>query len=208
MRKKSKKLTSIMIILVALAVVYGAKSLIGASGDGLAAGSYAKVKGEDDAPLKITEFIDFECPACAHGAKYLKEIMGEHPGLIRLQLKHFPLQMHRYGLLSSQYAECASQQGEFWPYHDLLIERQGNWKQLADATPAFEQIAKEVGLDQAMLSSCLVGSKAAKIIEKNKLEGQSLQIRSTPTYFVNGEMVVGQKSLQLKIEKYLQENGN
>jgi len=208
MPKKSRTVTTIIIIGVCLAIVYGVKMLNGASKSNLSTAAKAKIKGNDDAPLKITEFIDFQCPACAKGSQYLMQQMKQHPDLIRLQLKHFPLTMHKHGIISAQYAECAAQQGKFWPFHDLVLERQGNWKRLADAQPAFDRIAREIKLSSQQLSACLIGGKANKVIEKNKTEGQSLKIRSTPTYFVNGKMVVGQKYLAIEINKYLSEHGD
>ena len=110
MKKRSKKFTAVLVLIFCIAIVYGLKAVIGLSAKGESTQAYGKVKGDKNAPVKITEFIDFQCPACAQGAKYLKEEIQRHPELIRLQIKHFPLKMHRHGLLSAQYAECAAQQ--------------------------------------------------------------------------------------------------
>lgn len=207
MSKISKKFAAILIIVICLGAVYGTKFFIGLSKKGLIADATAKVKGSNGAPIKVVEFIDFQCPACAGGAKYLKQMMKKYPGAIHLELKHFPLKMHRHGFLSSQYAECAARQEKFWLFHDSLLARQGNWKRLADARPAFDRIASEIDLNEQELESCLQGEAAGKAIEKDKAEGQALKIQSTPTYFVNGKMVVGKKSLDLKIKELLKENG-
>ena len=116
--------------------------------------------------------------------------------------------MHKYGYLSAQYAECAAQQGKFWPFHDSLLARQGNWSRLADAAPAFERIAEEVGLNTQALETCLQAGKADAVIEKDKAEGKSHNIQSTPTYFVNGKMVVGKPSLDQELNKLLGESGH
>jgi len=206
MSKKSKKMTTVTIIILCLIVVFGVKTYLGASKGQLTPRAQAKIKGNNDAPLKITEFIDFQCPACANGSKYLKETMERHPQLIRLQLKHFPLQMHRYGFLSARYAECATEQGKFWEMHDLLLARQNNWKRLDDPRPAFSQMANEARIDEQKLKECVASGRSDKIIEQNRVEGSGRRIRSTPTYFVNGKMVVGQKSLELAINQYLEAN--
>jgi protein-disulfide isomerase len=208
MTKKSKKWSTVLIIIVCCAAVWGAKTFIWPSKGSLSVAAQSKIKGELNAPLKITEFIDFQCPACAKGSEYLAQTFEAHPHLIRLQLKHFPLSMHTHGQTSALYAECAAQQGLFWPMHDLLIERQGNWKRLDNAQPAFNQMAKEAQLNLQELNACLQGDKAYRMIEKNKAEGRNLGIRSTPTYFVNGNMAVGMQSLQQEVNKYLSANGN
>ena len=208
MAQKSKKTITLLIIFIGIAVVFGAKIYFGSSKDHSMSGSFAKIKGSNDAPVKVTEFIDFQCPACAFGAKYLKEVMQRHPELIRLQLKHFPLQMHKHGFLSAQYAECSAEQGKFWQMHDLLLARQNNWKRLDDPRPAFDQMISEAGIDAKAIKECVGSGRADRIIERNRTEGGNRKIRSTPTYFVNGKMVVGKKSLELEINRYLEEDSD
>ncbi len=208
MSRKSKKTTTFMVVLISVIVVLGVKAYLDSTKNSSANQSQAKVKGDPDAPLKVTEFIDFQCPACANGSKYLKEEMQRHPQLIRLELKHFPLAMHRHGFLSAQYAECAAEQGKFWQMHDLLLARQSNWKRLDDPRPAFTQMINDAQIDKQKMWACVASGRADKIIERNRLEGSGRSIRSTPTYFVNGKMVVGQKSLELKINEYLEKHGD
>jgi len=163
----------------------------------------ARVLGSDQAPIKIMEFIDFECPSCAYGAKQLKEVIKQYPGKIRLEVKHYPLKKHRHAYLGSRYAECAAQQKKFWLYHDVLIERQSQWHRLNNAQPAFEQMAKDVHLDLTMLAGCLENEHIDKVIQKNIAEGRNLGVKSTPSYFINGKMVVGFRSLQDELAKVL-----
>jgi len=207
MPKISKNFSTILVAVACFAVVGGAKFFIGLSRNNMSSGTLAKVKGSNKAPIKVTEFIDFQCPACAKGAAYLKEMIEKYPEAIRLELKHFPLQMHEYGVLGARYAECAAQQEKFWPFHDLLLARQGNWRRLADVQPAFDRVAGDVSLNKQELEACLQEGAVDKIIAKNKAEGKTRGVKSTPTYFVNGKMVVGKKSLDFQIRRLLQENG-
>lgn len=208
MPKMSKRSATVLIIIASLGAVYGSKFFIGLFRRGISAEMSGRVKGNDNAPIKVTEFIDFQCPACAQGAAYLKEVIGKHPQAIRLELKHYPLQMHRHGLLSAMYAECAARQGKFWPFHDMLLARQGNWARLADARPAFERIADEIRLSRRELDACVQDETTNAAVEKNRAEGKALGIRSTPTYFVNGKMVVGKAALEKEIGRLLKEKGH
>jgi len=203
----SKKFCTILILLVGLGLIFGVNYIRQKMVSNHSPNVQAKVKGNEDALIKIVEFIDFECPACAQGAKYLKEIMTEYPNDIRLELKHYPLAIHRHGFLSSQYAECAAKQGKFWPFHDMLIARQRNWKRLIDVEPAFNLIAQELRLDTEALKACVEDEATAKIIEDNKADGTALRVKSTPTYFVNGKMVVGKKLLILELNGLLKNDG-
>lgn len=207
MLKVSKKTATILIILLCVASVYGAKAAIVFLRENMTSASAGRIKGDSDAPIKIVEFIDFQCSACAKGAAYLKEKMEDYPGVIRVEVKYYPLQMHKHGFLSSQYAECASRQGEFWPYQDLLLARQSNWSRLMSAKPAFDKMAEEVSLDRAELDACLGDESVDEIINENKEEGRAKGVKSTPSYFINGEMIVGKKSLDAKINELLEEYG-
>ena len=164
--------------------------------------SDVRAKGDPSAPYHIVEFIDFECPACAAGAKYLKEVMEKNKSLIYLEVNYYPLEkVHRHAFLSAMYAECALRQGKFWAFHDQLIDQQPKWRQLSDATPAFVFMAQKIGLDLQRLEVCLEDPSTREAIEKARDEGRRRQVRSTPTYFVNGQMVVGIKNLKALLEK-------
>lgn len=162
-------------------------------------------RGLPDARIKIVEYIDFECPACAQGALVLKEFVNKFPDQVNLQMRYFPLNnIHKHAVLSAQYAECAAQQGQFWAFQDLLVERQSQWKVLHDAKPAFENMAEEVKLNRPRLEACLKDERVYDFIYNDKLDGQARGVQSTPTYFINGEMVVGTKSLKERMLSLLQ----
>jgi len=155
----------------------------------------ARSKGNRQAPIQIVEHIDFQCPACAYGAKLLKEFMQKNPDQVFLQLHHFPLAMHKHAITASIYAECAARQKKFWEFHDLLIENQDQWKSMEDARPAFQSFAEQVGLKSNALNKCIADPATEAAILQERTLGTERGIKSTPTYFVNGEMTVGATSL-------------
>jgi protein-disulfide isomerase len=160
-----------------------------------------RVKGNPQSPMKIVEFIDFQCPACAMGALFLKEAIDQYPNQIFLEMKYFPLPMHAHAYTAARYAECAAREKKFWPFQDLLIARQNQWKRLIDAAPAFVQIGQEIGLDMTQVAACVKEESVTAAIINDKAEGEKLGVQSTPTYFVNGEMIVGAPDLMKRINK-------
>lgn len=200
-QKQPKKISkvNVAVALLALAVCavgifkFYQQSRAGMKVDALA---FERMKGDPAAKAKIAEFIDFQCPSCAEGARILRSFMKNYPDLLQVEMKYFPLQGHRHGMLSALYAECAARQEKFWPMHDKLIDFQDQWSRLADARPAFDLYAEEVGLEMSRLRSCLGSDEAAAYINGNKEEGLALGIRSTPSYVIDGKLVVGTKSLQ------------
>jgi protein-disulfide isomerase len=199
----TKKLATFIIIFVCMSAIYGIKLFV-ASSQADTEIFTGRIKGSIKAPLQVIEFIDFQCPACASGAQYLKKFMEEHPDVIRLEMKYFPLKMHKHAFLSCRYAECASRQGKFWAFHDQLIENQIQWKELLEAQPVFDFMAEEVGMDIEKLKICLGDELINEVINYDKVEGKTLGVRSTPSYFINGKMVVGPKTLKLELDKVLE----
>lgn len=205
MPQRSKLRVTILVVTVSVIVVLAVKSFLGVAPHDTRSPAEMRAKGNKNAPIHITEFIDLECPACARGAEYLARMMATHPEAIRLDLKYFPLPSHRHGFLAARYTECAARQGKFWPFHDALIERQANWSRLMDATPAFALIAQEVALDTGKLNACLNDKSVDAFIQQSHLEGEQRGVKSTPTYYVNGKMVVGMQSLEPELERLLSE---
>jgi len=203
-KSAKKKYFTIGVVVAVILLIVGAKSYIDSTRGDPHTNVLAKVKGNPQARLQIVEFIDFQCPPCATGAKYLKRIMDDHPDLIRLELKHFPSPSHKHAYQSARYSECAARQGSVWPFAELLIQRQQQWEGLADATDVFDLMAIELDLNKKELDACLQGQNPQDAIEANRREGQALSVTSTPTYFINGKMVVGPKSLEAELAPYLE----
>lgn len=208
MPKFSKKSVTVLILVVSVGMVLGMKFWIGASRGRLHPGGLSRVKGDDRAPVKVMEFIDFQCPACAEGAIFLEKLMEENPQLIRLEMKYYPLRNHAHGFLSAKYAECAARQGKFWLFEKILIARQKNWSRLIDAGPAFQLMAEESGLDRTALGQCLQDKSVDEFIMTIRGEGDVLGVKSTPTYYINGKMAVGVHSLKMELNQYLKDEKN
>ncbi len=154
-----------------------------------------KVKGLQDAPITILEFSDFQCPSCKGAQEPLRVLSEKFPKLIQIHFKHFPLSMHRFSMDAAVFSECAADQGRFWPYADLLFSEQDNWSRDPDAPFLFVAYANSLGLDRSKLEQCVNQPEAEKSVEADRAQGQAQQINSTPTFFINGERVVGGKQL-------------
>ena len=155
-----------------------------------------KIKGSLDAPITIVEFSDFECPSCKKGQEPLKDIYEKFPNLVQIHFKQFPLPMHRYSMDAAKSAECAAKQGKFWDYQDLLFKEQEVWSKDPDAKIIFQAFANTFGLDTQKFQQCLSDPTVVQTIEADRQTGESMQVGSTPTFFINGERMVGSKQLE------------
>lgn len=196
----SKKQGTIWIIIAAAALILGLQVFMANRAKPIDPAE-ARSKGSPGAKVQIVEFIDLQCPACAHGAKVLNEFVAAHPQDVRVQLKFFPLvRAHAHAMRSAIYAECAARQNKFWPFVDSVLERQAQWSSLLNAEASFITYAKEAGLDLPKLDQCVNSTEALKAVSDDQTLGNSLGLQSTPTYFINNKMVVGIKSLKEELD--------
>ena len=198
----SKLQTTLVIVLVLAGLVAGAKVFLVSKKVPVNL-QMARARGNPDSKVKIVEYIDFQCPACAYGVKYLKTFFDQHPNDIYLQIRYFPLtNMHHHSMTSALYSECAARQGKFWALDELMMAQQSQWSRLISPDPVFQAMAAQVGMNTQQLNTCLASDDARRVINDEKSVGQSLGIASTPTYFVNNKMVVGTKSLEDELKTY------
>ncbi len=155
--------------------------------------------GKPDAPVKIVEFADFECPSCAGFSTVTEPDVRSRiidPGLANLTYYDFPLTQHRNTLAASNAAACADEQGKFWPMHDRLFQSQDEWNGEAtdDPKPFFRRYASDVGLDVAKWQSCFDARKYQKRISANLADGLRRGVNSTPTFVIGNKMYPGMAS--------------
>ena len=155
--------------------------------------------GKVDAPVKILEYADFECPSCAGFATVTEPDVRTRiiePGLANLTYYDFPLTQHRNTLAASNAAACADEQGKFWPMHDRIFQGQEEWNGEATEAPKpfFKRYAGEVGLDVAKWESCYDARKYQKRISANLADGLRRGVGSTPTFIIGTKMYPGMRN--------------
>ena len=151
------------------------------------------VIGKADAPVKIEEFADFECPACGRFATITEPDVNKRlidAGVANLTYYDFPLPQHLNSQSASNAAACADEQGKFWPMHDQLFAEQDQWNMEAtnNPKPKFVSYAAAIGLDAAKFEACYDAKKFQKRIDANLAEGLRRHVNSTPTFVIGGKM--------------------
>lgn len=146
-------------------------------------------KGASDAKVVVTEFADFQCPACKVFAPTLDEILKENEGKVLIVFKHFPLypQPHQNALVSAYASEAAAKQGKFWEMYTILYEKQDDWAELEDPKPKFVEYAKSLGLNEDGFRRDLDAEAGKDVINADKDFASELKLKGTPSIFVNGE---------------------
>lgn len=150
------------------------------------------MKGNPDADITIVEFSDFQCPFCSRFYEQTLPLIEQayiDTGKVNFVYRDFPLQIHQNAVPVHIAAECADEQGWFWPYHDILFENQREWQSLpADAlSEQLVQYAMAMGLQADAFESCLGSATLEEEIQKDYHDGVLYGVRGTPAFFVGND---------------------
>ncbi len=154
--------------------------------------------GDPNAPVKMEEFSDFQCPYCRqfHNDTFRRIIdTYVRTGKVYFIFRNFPIVDRTTAAQESHTAAdaavCAGQQSKFYEYHDLLFANQ-NGENIGDFTvKRVQSMAKTLGLDTAKFNTCLSDSATANSVAQDYAAGVKAGIDSTPSFLVNGKVVAG-----------------
>lgn len=157
----------------------------------------APSRGDKDAKVTIVEFSDFQCPFCAKGADILNQIKKKYGNKVRVAFKNFPLPFHNHAEKAAMAGLCANEQGSdaFWKMHDEMFANQDS---LDDA--GLKAAAKKLGLKTADFNKCLDENKYLTQVHADVTQGRDIKVKSTPTFFVNGQLVNGAQPMEVFTE--------
>ncbi len=196
-----KSAASALLILVCVAAVWAVRTVRGPVRPGMPDSRFlARSKGDPSAALWIVEYADLQCGACADAALLVKRLLAAHPKEVFVQFRFKPnTGGHRYALKAAIYAECAARQGRFWDFHDSLFARQREWSASPDPDGFFLDYARAAGLDTGRLASCVDDPKTKQAVVAEKDQAIELGVVETPTFFINGRMVVGAPAFEREL---------
>jgi protein-disulfide isomerase len=144
------------------------------------------VRGPKDAPVTITMFSDFQCPFCAQATPIVDEVLKAYPKDVNFVMKQFPLkQIHPQAEPAARAALAAGKQGKFWEMHDELYK---NSRTLSPET--FKRLAEELGLDVQKFQADMDSEALKKQVDEEFTLGQKVNVRGTPTFFINGKLAL------------------
>jgi protein-disulfide isomerase len=151
------------------------------------------VKGDPKAPVIIVEFADFQCPHCRALQPVLDRLLEEYKGQVRVYFKNFPLRApgHENAEQAAFAAAAAQRQGKFWALTAKF------WKNQDALAPAdIEKYAQESGLDVKKWKDDMNGTAVHERVNKDRTEGDKLNINGTPAVFIDGREVRDAKDFE------------
>ncbi len=139
--------------------------------------------GKADSAVVLTEFSDFQCPACGAVQPVVKQVVEKYGDRIRFEYKHYPLtRIHVNAYRAALASECANDQGKFWDMHDKMFANQN-----ALGVGELKTYAKDLGMDTAKFDACLDSRAEKKIVDADISEGNTKKVGGTPSFFLNGQ---------------------
>ena len=146
--------------------------------------------GAKDAPIRVVEFTDFQCPYCKAFHATLQDTLKEYGDKVLYVYKNYPLPIHVQAENAALAGECANEQGKFADYADNLFAKQDEWGKTT-GVQKFKDYARTLKLDTAQFNSCLDDKKYQDRVAASLDEGKKFGISGTPGTFVNGTFVNG-----------------
>jgi protein-disulfide isomerase/uncharacterized membrane protein len=152
--------------------------------------------GKSDSAVTIVEYSDFNCPACKKGLKTMEELTKQYPGKLAVYLKNFPLDstcnpvaIKDKGGLSCTSALISIALREKKGYHHYVDQIMKS-----DQPLSFELVEKalaDVGVKPEDLGNMFKDGNAKEILNQEIKEGIALEIKSTPSFLINGRLISG-----------------
>jgi protein-disulfide isomerase len=155
--------------------------------------------GPANASVTITEYASMTCPHCAaFNEAVFPKIKSEYidTGKVRYVFREFPLDIK--AAAGSMLARCIAKDdaGKYFAVIDMLFRQQNDWV-MKNTTETLTRIGKQAGLSQQAVEDCLKDQALLdKIAADQKYASEVLKVNSTPTFFINGDVIRGEASFE------------
>ncbi len=161
----------------------------------------ARSKGSPTAPITVYEMSDFQCPYCRqHALEAFPELEKSYieTGKVRWVFLNFPLtSIHHNAAAAAELALCGARQGKFWPLHDLLFKYQETWAPLKEPGPFLASLVDSAHVPKEPMEACLTTAAARPELEADAQAAQRSGAQSTPTFYIEGGLLVGSQPVSL-----------
>ena len=116
----------------------------------------------------------------------MTELLKKFPNEIYFEYRHYPLPFHKNSRVFARGSLCSGEQDKFWEYLELAFSNQDN---LANISPT--EFAEKLSLDTVAFDQCMTATKVDAQIKEDIKAAELINIQSTPTFIINGQVKVG-----------------
>ena len=158
--------------------------------------------GDPSAPVVMVSYSEFQCPFCGRYARETEPELVDRfvdTGVLRIEWRDFPY-LGEESVVAARAARAASEQGEFWAFHERLFADQPQPNSGRLTTEFLEGIAAELGLDLEQFRSDMNSSETMSAIDADFDQALSDGVNGTPAFFINGEPVFGAQATSVFVD--------
>jgi protein-disulfide isomerase len=165
--------------------------------------------GNANAPVKMIEFADFQCPYCREFHEIIfPQLKKDYidTGKASFYFQHYAF-LGEESIFAAEASECANLQNKFWEYHDALYEQQNSENRGFITDSFLNGIAKSLQLNESLFADCMAQHAGLTRVKNETQDAQAAGVHATPTLSINGQRIEGVSSytvLQAAIEAALQ----
>jgi len=165
--------------------------------------------GDPNAPVKIIEYSDFQCPYCARFSQLTEQQLMDtyvSTGQVYFEYRSFGEFIGPESTRSAEAAYCAGDQNKFWEMHDLLFANQNGENQGAFNDQRLTTFAEKLGLEMGTFNDCFTSGKYLGQVKQDALDGAQVGVKATPSFILNGKLIEGAQpfsAFQTEIEALL-----
>lgn len=167
--------------------------------------AHSPVKGEKEAKIFVTEFLDPECESCRKMNPFVNKLLEDHKGKVKVVVRYLPL--HRNSKFAIKVLEAARKQGKYWETLETLFKHQPDWGNHHSPRPDLIWVYLPfVGVDVDKVKRDMNDPEIEKMIEQDQSDAKTLGVRGTPTFFVNGKPLpaFGPEALKQAVQKEIE----
>lgn len=151
-----------------------------------------RILGDSDAPIHMIEYSSMTCPHCAaFHVETLPQIKTNYidTGKVRLEMRDYPL--NEAAALGALLSRCAPED-RYFPLVDLIFAQQASWARSNNMIGELARLGAFAGMSQGDLEACFQNQELyAAIVRQRDVWSEEHEVRSTPTFYINDEPLVG-----------------
>ncbi len=156
--------------------------------------------GDPNAPVKIVEYADFQCPYCQRfwqetEAKIISTYV--ETGKVYFESRSMGSFIGPESGAAAEAAYCAGDQGRYWEYHDLLYKNLLGENVGSFAEPNLLKFAQTLNLNMTQFKDCLSSGKYKDRIQQDYDDAVAAGVRGTPSFLINGKLVAGAQPFEV-----------
>lgn len=154
----------------------------------------ANTMGDPNAPVKIIEYSDFQCPYCGQFTLDTEQKLIDAyiaTGKVYFEYHSFGDFIGAESARAAEAAYCAGDQNKFWEMHDIIFANQSGENQGHFSDKFLTVLAEKVSLDMGQFTDCFKNGKHADTVKQDGVAARQAGVKATPSFTINGKLVEG-----------------